>query len=198
MTLHQQIHPNEIGFDLDGVIADTATAFLRIACEQHNYCSFTLEDITSFELEGCIDMPVDLVDSIFNDIMTDSLATGLQPMHGAMEVLSELAEHNPITIITARHLRQPVVDWLERYYPHNVDNHFNLIATSDHDDKLRYIQDRKLKYFIDDRAETCKVLAESNITPLVYSHPWNRNGHSLEIVHNWQEIRDLINLGNNR
>lgn len=192
MTLHQQIRPHEIGFDLDGVIADTAAAFVRIACEQYNYCSFTLDDITAFELENCIDMPMDIVGSIFNDIMADSLGTGLQPMQGAMEVLSELAEHNPVTIITARHLRQPVVDWLERYFSRDVDSHFNLIATSDHDDKLRYIQDRKLKYFVDDRAETCKMLADGNITSLVYSHPWNRNRHNLPVVNNWQEIRELL------
>lgn len=192
MNFYQQIRPHEIGFDLDGVIADTAAAFIRIACEQYNYCSFTLEDITTFELEGCIDMPVDLVDSIFMDIMADSLATGLQPMQGAMEVLKDLSDHTPITIITARHLSQPVVDWLTRHFPRDVDSHFNLIATSDHNDKLRYIQDRKLKYFVDDRAETCKMLADSNINALVYSHPWNRNGHGLPVVNNWQEIRELL------
>lgn len=194
MRLNQQIRPHEIGFDLDGVIADTAAAFIRIACEQHNYCSFSLEDITSFELEGCIDMPVDLVDSIFKDIIADSLATDLQPMLGAMDVLTDLAEHHPITIITARHLRQPVIDWLAKYFPLDVGSNFNLIATSNHDDKLRYIQDRQLKYFVDDRAETCKMLADSNITALVYSHPWNRNGHGLPVVNNWQEIRELLLL----
>ena len=57
-----KISPHEIGFDLDGVIADTAATFIRLACEEHNYCSFNLKDITSFQVEDCLDIPTSLVD----------------------------------------------------------------------------------------------------------------------------------------
>lgn len=192
MSSIMKIAPTEIGFDLDGVIANTAEAFIRIACEKHEYCSFTLEDITNFQLEECIGMPSDLVQRIFLDILEDSLATGLMPMPGAVEVLGELALHAPITVITARHLEQPVIDWFNRFFPENTRNAIRLTAMGDHDDKLRYIKDHRLKYFVDDRAETCTMLAAASITPLVYSHPWNRNRHSLPTVENWQEIRDLL------
>lgn len=188
-----KIPPHELGFDLDGVIADTAAAFLKIACEQYNYCSFTLEDITNFELEDCIGMPAATVDKIFLDILKDSLATGLEPMPGAVQVLNELASKAPITVITARPLKQPVVDWFDSILPLSTRKVIKLVATGDHDDKLRYIKEHKLKYFIDDRAETCQELAKQ-ITPLVYNHPWNRNRHNLATVENWQEIRDLIIL----
>lgn len=189
-----KIGPTEIGFDLDGVIANTAEAFIRIACEKHAYCSFTLEDITNFQLEECIGVPTDLVQRIFLDILEDSLATGLLPMPGAIEVLDELALHAPITVITARHLEQPVIDWFDRFFPETTRNAIRLIAMGDHDDKLRYIKDHRLKYFVDDRAETCTMLAAASITPLVYSHPWNRNRHSLPTVENWQDIRALLAL----
>lgn len=189
-----RILPHQIGFDFDGVIADTGEAFLRLACEEYGYCSFTIDDITEFELEGCIDMPRELVASIFNDILTDSLKTGLRPMDGAMDVLGELAAHSPITIITARPLEQPVLDWLDGHYPGDVEQSFNLIAMGDHDEKLKYIRDRKLQYFVDDRAETCRMLAAGDITPLVFSHPWNRNRHNLTEVNSWQEIRSLLHL----
>ncbi|WP_136795622.1 MULTISPECIES: 5' nucleotidase, NT5C type [Desulfosediminicola] len=188
-----KILPHELGFDLDGVIADTAAAFLKIACEEHNYCSFTLEDITNFELEHCIGMPKDTVEKIFLDILKDSLATGLQPMPGAIPVLNELAAKGPVTVITARPIKQPVIDWFDTFLPLPTQKAIKLVATGDHDDKLRYIKEHKLKYFIDDRAETCKELARE-IIPLVYSHPWNRNRHDLATVENWQEIRELIVL----
>lgn len=189
-----KIQPAEIGFDLDGVIADTAEAFIRLACKRYDYCSFTIKDITNFQVEDCIGMPSDLVERIFLDILEDSLTTGLQPMNGAVEVLDELSAHGPITVITARHLEQPVIDWFDTFFPQSTRDAIKLIAMGDHDDKLRYIQNHRLKYFIDDRAETCEMLAAAQIMPLVYSHPWNRNRHSLPTVENWQDIRALLVL----
>jgi hypothetical protein len=111
-----------------------------------------------------------------------------------VEVLGELALYAPITVITARHLEQPVIDWFDRFFPEKTRKAIRLTAMGDHDDKLRYIKDQRLQYFVDDRAETCAMLAAASITPLVYSHPWNRNRHSLPTVENWQEIRDLLAL----
>ncbi len=187
-----KIQPHEIGFDLDGVIADTAEAFIRIACEKHSYCSFSIEDITNFELEECLGISTDLVNSIFLEILMDSLSTGLQPMTGAVDVLEELSAHAPITVITARHLEKPVIDWFDKFFPRSTRKAIQLIAMGDHNDKLRYIQDHKLRYFVDDRAETCNMLAAANINSLVFSHPWNRNRHNLPTVENWQEIRELL------
>jgi uncharacterized HAD superfamily protein len=188
------IQPTEIGFDLDGVIANTAEAFIRLACEQHNYCSFTLQDITNFEIHNCINIPSHLVERIFLDILMDSLSTGVMPMDGAIDVLGNLATHAPITVITARHLEQPVIDWFDKFFPVTTCKAINLIAMGDHNDKLRYIKNHKLHYFVDDRAETCKLLAQEGITPLVYTHPWNLNRHELHSVSNWQEIEGLLDL----
>lgn len=188
------IHPAEIGFDLDGVIANTAEAFIRIACEEYSYCSFSVDDITTFQIEECIGMPSTMVAQIFNDILENSLATGLQPMPGAVEVLGELAAHAPVTVITARHLEQPVIDWFERFFPRRTQDAIRLVAMGDHDDKLRYIRHHQLKYFIDDRAETCTMLAAAQVVPFVYSHPWNRNRHNLPTVESWQDIRALLAL----
>lgn len=188
------IKPGHIGFDLDGVIANTAEAFVRIACEEHGYCSFTLEDITNFQIEDCIGMPAPLVEQIFHEILEDSLATGLEPMPGAVDVLGVMAAHAPVTVITARSLKQPVIDWFEHFFPRKTCAAVRLVAMGDHDDKLRYVNEFKLQYFIDDRAETCNMLAAANVVPLVYSHPWNRNRHNLPTVESWQEIRALLAL----
>ncbi|MCK5517653.1 MAG: hypothetical protein KAI39_12315 [Desulfobulbaceae bacterium] len=186
------IAADEIGFDLDGVIADTAESFLRIACSRYGYCSFTREDITNFELENCIPIPGNLVEQIFTEILTDSLAAGLQPMAGAVETLTLLAENSPVTIITARPLLQPVLDWIDVFFPAKTRDATQVIATGDHNDKVRYIHEYGLKYFVDDRAETCMQLAGANIIPLVFSQPWNQNRHNLQSVENWADVRELI------
>jgi uncharacterized protein len=187
-----KIVPGEIGFDFDGVIADIAEAFLRIACEEHGYCAFTPDDITSFQVEQCLNMPFSLVEGIFNDILEDSLATGLRPMPGMIDVVNELAGLAPVTIITARPQRQPVADWLDNFFPASTFRKINLIAMGDHDGKLSYIRDEGLRYFVDDRTQTCRLLHDADITPLVFSQPWNRNKHTFQTVENWQEIRAMV------
>ena len=101
---------DRIGFDFDGVIADTAEAFIRLACSEYGYCGFTLEEITHFELENCLAIPRDVVEKIFTDIMIDSLGAGLTPIPGAVRCLEQFAEQSAVTIITARPLSQPVFD----------------------------------------------------------------------------------------
>ncbi|WP_457578076.1 5' nucleotidase, NT5C type [Desulfomarina sp.] len=185
--------PDRTGFDLDGVIADTAETFLRLACEKYGHCSFTREDITSFDLENCIAIEQSLVEKIFTDILEDSLSTGLTPMEGAVETLTMLAGvTEEITIITARSLEQPVLDWIDVFFPARTRDAIRVIATGDHDDKTRYIHDRKLQYFIDDRAETCMQLATAGITPVVFEQPWNRNRHNLRSVSGWHELSKLL------
>ncbi|MBL4901455.1 hypothetical protein JYT85_02225 [Desulfocapsa sp. AH-315-G09] len=186
------IRHNEIGFDLDGVIADTGEAFIRLACEEFDYCSFRLEDITSFQVEDCLSIPTDKVEQIFYAILKDSLGTGLQPFPGAVDVITGMAAQAPVTIITARPLEKPVSDWLDHFFSSETCKQIKLVAMGDHDDKARYIKDHNLNYFVDDRVETCLQLAETNITPIVFNQPWNHNKHSLHSVSNWQEIQDLL------
>lgn len=186
------IKNHEIGFDLDGVIADTGEAFIRLACEEYNYCSFRLEDITNFQVEECLGIPTDKVEQIFYAILKDSLGTGLKPIPGAVDVITNMAEQAPVTIITARPLEQPVADWLDHFFSARTCRQINLVAMGDHDDKGRYIKEHNLKYFIDDRVETCLQLAETKIIPIVYKQPWNHDKHMLKSVSNWQEIHALL------
>lgn len=182
----------EIGFDFDGVIADTAEAFIRLACTEYGHCSYTLEDITNFELENCLDIPREQVEKIFTDILIDSLATQVRPMPGAVQSLEYFTRTSMVTIITARSLDNPVFDWLDRFFSKKARKNITVVATGDHNDKIRYIHQHSLKYFIDDRAETCKQLALERITPFVFTQPWNRDRHTLQTVADWLEIRALV------
>lgn len=194
IALNGSIAVSEIGFDFDGVIADTAEAFIRIACEKYGYCSYTKEDITNFELENCIDIGNDIVEEIFTTILLDSVGTKLQPMKGAIDTLTELTDHSDITIITARPVHQPVIDWLELFFDYDAVGKIKVVATGDHNDKVRHINGHGIRYFIDDRATTCMQLADANITPIVFSQPWNQERHNFQAVSSWDEIRSLIRL----
>ncbi len=185
---------SEIGFDFDGVIADTAESFLRIAGDKYGYPSLTKKDITNFELEECINIPKDIVEKIFTEIMLDSIGTGVMPMDGAVEALSSFAENETVTIITARPIERPVHDWLEKYFQPQVLGQISVIATGDHNDKIRYIHANGIKYFIDDRVDTCKSLVVENIVPIVFHQPWNEGRHNLAQVATWDDITNMVRL----
>ncbi len=188
-----KINPKELGFDFDGVFADIGEAFVRLACEEYNYCSFTLEEINSFQVEECLDMPLNLIEQVFDDILENSLATKLQPMPGVAEVMKELTLIAPVTIITARHKPQPVYDWLDHFFTKETRDNIKLIAMGDHDDKVRYLQQMGIKHFVDDRLETCRQIADAKLTPHLFSHPWNLdNDTNFNTVNNWQDIKSMI------
>ena len=189
--MEQKIHPAQIGFDFDGVIADTAEAFIRIACEQYDYCGIELDHITRFEVEECTELNFEIVEEIFTRILHDSVGTQLMPMAGAIRVLEELSIHAPVTIITARPLAEPVHRWMEKHMPSPLIEQIRLVAMGDHDDKARHVRQLNLSHFIDDRAETCQQLEQAGVRSILFSQPWNRSHTTLPAVQNWEEIRAL-------
>lgn len=189
-----KIPVDKIGFDFDGVIADTGENFIRLACEEHGFCSFSLEQITSFEVEGSLDMPSPVIRKIFNDILEDSLATGLKPLSGVSEVFTEMTAVSTVHVITARPLLEPMADWFKAHFPSRVNSRLNLVATGSPESKAGFIHELGLEYFVDDRAETCEQLAGENIIPLVFEQPWNRNQHEQRSVSDWQQLREMLAL----
>jgi len=186
-----RINPALIGFDIDGVVADTGGAFIRIANEEYGINSISLDDITSFEVIDCLDVDQGIIEEIFIRLLDDPLTAGLQPMEDAIPVLHRFADEAPLTFITARPHEKPIARWLKHYLQPATFEKIRLVAMGVHDNKTAYIKDLGLKYFVDDRLQTCKMLANEGITPLVYNQPWNKNGHDLPTVNDWQAIHSL-------
>ncbi|MEN8136220.1 MAG: hypothetical protein ABFS18_11895 [Thermodesulfobacteriota bacterium] len=185
------IQPERIGFDFDGVVADTMEAFIRLADEDYAIKVSPLE-ITDFMVEECLDIDQEIVDEIFARLVQDPLGVRLRPMPGAIAVLEELAENAPLTFITARPDGEPVAEWLDCYLSNKTFAELRLIATGDHDGKVDHIREMGLTHFVDDRADTGNLLArEKGITPIIYDQPWNLGQHALDSVDNWQAIKRM-------
>jgi hypothetical protein len=187
----KKIAPGLIGLDIDGVVADTMEAFIRLARCDYGVDTIVPDDITAFEVEACLDLQPHIVDDIFRRLLGAPLESGLRPMEHAVEVLLEFAGQAPLTFITARPDHGPIADWLRYFLGDAIFANARLVAMGDHDDKGRYIRELGLTHFIDDRAETCVNLAAQGITALVFEQPWNRGRHELATVDNWLAIRDL-------
>jgi uncharacterized HAD superfamily protein len=186
-----KINPAHIGFDIDGVVADTGGAFIRIANEEYGLRSISLEDITFYDVVECLDVERKIIDDIFTRLHDEPLSSGIQPMEDAIHVLHKYAEHAPLTFVTARPQKKPIDIWLKHFLDPSVYEEMRLVAMGVHDNKAPYIKDLGLKYFVDDRLQTCQKLAGKGITPLVYNQPWNINGHNLQTVEDWKAIYAL-------
>lgn len=185
------IPPSQLGFDIDGVVADTTEAFIRLAREDYSITVHP-EEITDFAVEDCLPMPPGIIAEIFARLLNTPLAIDLRPTAGSMAVLKELSEKSPLTFITARPDPGPIAAWLETHLGRKAYSPARLVATGDHNGKAAHIRRLGLNYFIDDRHLTCHQLAaEADITPIVYSQPWNRGRHFLASVENWADIRKL-------
>lgn len=186
-----KIHPGIIGFDIDGVVADTAGAFIRIASERYGFAPISLDAITEFKVENCLNIDPTIIQEIFLLLIEDPIGADLRPIPDAVQVLWDFSRVAPLTFVTARPCMEPIAKWLSSVLGKDVFDEATLVIAGEHDRKIQYIKELGLKYFVDDRAETCVLLAKEDIIPLVFEQPWNRGKHQLSVVHNWREIKEL-------
>ncbi len=190
-----RVKPGSIGFDIDGVVADTTEAFIRILNKKYGISGLSAADIVEFDVCRCLDIDPEIVEGTFAVLLADPLAAGMRPLPGAVSVLQHLGRQAPLTFITARPQHRPIADWLSHVLGRQTFQSCNLIAMGDHDGKARHIRQAGLDYFVDDRYETCLELeTQEDITPLVFTQPWNKGRHQLRSVSSWLEIAELCHL----
>jgi len=186
-----KIAPGQLGFDIDGVVADTSEAFIRLAAEDYAL-EIHPEELTDFLVEECLTCSPKIIAEIFDRLLNTPLEINLKPIPHAISVLRELASKAHLTFITARPVQEPITAWLETHLGEAAFSRARIVATGDHDTKAPHIRRFGLSHFVDDRHLTCNRLAdEPDITPIVYSQPWNRGRHNLNSVESWPEIRRL-------
>jgi len=185
-----KIHPRLIGFDIDGVVADTMEAFIRLARQDYG-AAVLPEQITEFQVEECLDMDPVAVGEIFARLLSAPVESGLRLMPHAKRVLTEFSGMGPLSFITARPEKEPVARWLATELGSKVYARVRLEATGEHDGKGEFINALGLQYFVDDRAQTCEQLSRQGINSIVFSQPWNRGKHNLPSVESWLSIREM-------
>ncbi|MCK4389216.1 MAG: haloacid dehalogenase [Desulfobacterales bacterium] len=188
------ITPSNIGFDIDGVFANTMALFLEIARQDYGINHIRYEDITEYFLEECLDIDPEIIRVIINRILEGDFESELKPIDGAVEVLSEIGEAHPLLFVTARPELSTVKKWVHRMLPLRPSG-IEVIATGAFEGKADVVNARGTRYFVEDCLEICYMLNERGVTPILFSQPWNRSpGHPFRQVSSWAEIRALVDL----
>jgi uncharacterized protein len=185
------IDPNSIAFDFDGVLADTMSLFLDIARKDYRVRNVHYDDITCYMLKDCLEMDEALIDMIIQQIQDGTYNLPLMPMEGATEVLTRLEKvSSPILFVTARPYVGPVLDWMQTLLPD--PDAVKVIPTGSFEAKAEILQDHRIRFFVEDRLETCFQLKEAGLEPVLFKQPWNRKEHPFREVESWREIDALI------
>ena len=188
-----RIHPGQIAFDFDGVVADTFRLFVKLACTEYGI-DIKYESITDYDFMNVLKIDKVLADKLI-DILTDKPhEIDLRPNTGASEILTRLSSFAPVILVTARPYGHPVEKWIEKHLP-DLKDLISVEATGENTTKLPFLKKKNIKYFVDDRLDTCRQLADAGITPIVYDQPWNRSSHNFKVVTDWHDIAELIDWG---
>jgi len=187
----RKISPRELAFDIDGVIADTFRAFVNTARERYNI-EIDYESITDYNFRNVIDIDEEASNEIIEMILEDPVGLGINPISGAVEVLTRLSSFGPIFFVTARSNRDAIIEWVEKTLGLGNGKPIHLEATGAHEDKLPVLLKHGIRYFVEDRLETCYLIQGSPVTPIVFDQPWNRKEHPFLSVGDWDEIHDMI------
>jgi len=189
---HMNILPHEIAFDFDGVVADTFRLFVEIARSEYN-ADFEYEDITDYEFLKAVAMDAGDALEIITRLTNHPHELDLRPNQGAADVLSRIARNTPLLLVTARPVSQPLELWFGKNMPQIAPQCINILATGENTAKLPVLKEKNISYFVDDRLDTCHLLAQQGITPILFDQPWNRKPHPYTVVKTWDDISGLIN-----
>ena len=188
------IHPSELAFDIDGVIADTMGLFIDIARNDFGILNVRYEDIKEYSLNGIAGIDELTMVKIIGRILRGKHSGTLNPLDGASAVLKKLnRKHSPTLFVTARPDAGQARKWISETLGLAPDA-FEIVATGSFDDKREVLLSRGISYFVEDRLETCFTLSEAGIYPIVFKQPWNRQPHPFREVATWWELESLISL----
>lgn len=192
--LNQIIDPALTAFDFDGVVADTMNLFLDIARHDYGIKDLKYEDFTEYMIEECLNIDSGILDEIFDMINNGSYRHTLRQMPGAADVLCRFGSFSsPLLVVTARPDSAVVEDWFENNLGSCLDQ-WDIVATGTFEGKKDVLIDRGIRYFVEDRLETCFEIEKAGIIPILYAQPWNRKKHAFIEADSWSVIKNLAGL----
>jgi 5'(3')-deoxyribonucleotidase len=195
-VLGAMIHPQFLAFDIDGVVADTMAVFVRLARERYGLADLTKEHLNQYDLYRCLPYERGVIEDLICLTLDDEHTLQIPPLPGAPEVLTEMSRHTPLRFVTARIWPESITQWLYQQLPEVPVERIQVVATGAPEAKLNILRDLGIRYFVEDRLETCRALAQDGIQPLLFDQPWNRSVNDFPRLESWRQLRRCLHLQN--
>lgn len=168
-----------VGMDIDGVVADFLSPFLRVAEKKIGNGPMLAESITDFNFKDHPVLSAATVEECMVDVSYDPVFwETLTPLLSAEEwrKLEKLSGESRLVFLTHRYeretydIRQVTCDWLRRHGIRNPAVYFT------QESKAKLVQRLGVSLFVDDRYENCAEVAErTDAVVLMPSRFYNRS-----------------------
>ncbi len=182
----------KIGLDIDGVLADSDPAF-RAHLKKLFQRPFPKKDVVCFDYQQCFNFSKVQFELFWETFTRQGKWEKIKVIPGVRKFLNQVKSKD-ITVITARppELKKQTIRWLKI----NRISYHQLIfmsRESKHHDVL--LHNLKFDYFVEDRFEFSKDLADLGIKVLLLNYPWNLkfgDYPGVTRVNTWEEISKTI------
>lgn len=175
-----------LGFDIDGVIADFVKTFIQLVRKRYNL-SLKETDIYCHDL----DLVLGISKEEKNELIRETIKEDLTLYPSAKETLEKLyREGHKIFILTARphDLIEMTKTWLKKKRVPYTE----LIQLNEGEKHLAKID---LDLIVEDNLEDAIGWSKKVKNVLIYDHPWNQTWNVkglIKRVHNWKEIFEAV------
>jgi hypothetical protein len=188
------IDPATLAFDVDGVIADTMHLFLDILDDHYDIRSIQYDEITCYQLNDCLDLDEEILNGAIGRILNGDYRAELKPYPDAGKVLQRIAgTTGKLLLVTARPHAGPVSAFMRNLLD-GKHPRTKIVATGTFDAKTEVLLENNIRWFVEDRLDTCHLLKDAGIAPIVFRQPWNRQPHDYLEVASWQELERWIDF----
>ena len=188
------IDPSLLAFDIDGVVADSMAVFVKLAHRKYGLTHLSKQDMLCYNLYECLGLEKEIIDDLIRLTLDKEHIMEIPPVPGAPEVLTELARTVTLRFVTARIQPESITEWMFTILPDVAHERIKVIASGAPETKLHILNRLNVRYFVEDRLETCRHLKEAGIEPLLFDQPWNRSEQAdgLVRVRNWMQLKEWV------
>lgn len=188
-----------IGIDIDGVLVDFNSAFLKYFNQKHG-TTYSAEDITHHEYKRVLRTPAEQIQQTLQE-MDKTLTPFLLPDQHARAGIAKLSKQHKLTVITSRPARiyTQTVTWLNQQFGNVFSECINTGQSLPSGEvllKSAACRQNKIDYMIEDELPNSLDCATNNINVLLLDRPWNRYDtlhEKVQRVQSWNEIVSILN-----
>ncbi len=183
----------KIGIDLDGVIADFVSGFLKFYNLKFNE-NILFENWQSYHfydnLRKTKEEEIKLIDEFYNSNFFDDINL----IDGAKKGVERLTIDNKVSIITARPIeyKEKTENFFKKNFSmNNWDIFYSEKPKGVEIDKKSICKKLGIELMIEDSQDYARGCADEGIKVLLFNQPWNKNSREYENVnrvYNWKEV----------
>lgn len=188
-----------IGVDMDDVLVDFVSAYIKYHNESYN-TNITKEEVYTYNLWEVFKEPKATSIKKLDDFYNTDYFKNIRPVIGAIDHVDRLKKNNEIIIITSRpiKIREETERWLNKYLSGKFSrlyfayNHY--IKEGEAGKKSEICTSLGINILIEDSLEYATECALKNIRVMLFDRPWNKSKDLKNIsrVYSWKEVLNNI------